>query len=40
MPMRDIPAQYVIVKPLDLAEPEQEDIKSVTFFVDPDQVRW
>jgi hypothetical protein len=36
--MRDIPAQYVIVKPLDLAEPEQEDIKSVTFFVDSDQL--
>lgn len=38
VPMRDIPAQYVVVKPLDLAEPEQEDIKSVTFFVDPDRL--
>ncbi len=37
LPMRDIPAQYVVVKPLDLAEPEQDDIKSVTLFVDPDQ---
>jgi hypothetical protein len=38
MPMRDIPARYVIVKPLDLADPEQEDIKSVTFFVDPERL--
>ncbi len=35
--MRDLPAHYVVVKPLDLAEPEQEDIKSVTLFVDPDR---
>ena len=38
IPMRDIPAQYVVVKPLALAEPEREDIKSVTFFVDPDRL--
>jgi hypothetical protein len=38
IPMRDIPAKYVVVKPLDLADSEQEDIKSVTFFVDPDQL--
>ena len=38
VPMRDIPAQYVIVKPLRLADPAQDDIKSVTFFVDPDQL--
>jgi hypothetical protein len=38
IPMRDILAQYVIVKPLDLAEPEKEEIKSVTFFVDSDQL--
>jgi hypothetical protein len=38
MPMRDIPARYVIVKPLDRTDPEQEDVKSVTFFVDPDRL--
>jgi hypothetical protein len=38
IPMRDIPAQCVVVKPLDLADPEQEDIRSVTFFVDPDRL--
>jgi len=38
IPMRDIPAQYVVVKPLELADPEQEDIKSVTFFVDADRL--
>jgi hypothetical protein len=38
MPMRDIPTQYVIVKPLDRADPEQEQINSVTFFVDPDRL--
>ena len=38
MPMRDIPATYVVVKPLGLADPEREDIKSVTFFATPDQI--
>jgi hypothetical protein len=38
LPMRDIPAHYVVVKPLDLTDPEHEDIKSVTFFVDPDRL--
>ena len=38
IPMRDIPARYVVVKPLDLVDPEQEDIKSVTFFVDPERL--
>jgi uncharacterized protein (DUF169 family) len=38
MPMRDIPAQYVVVKPLELADSEREEIKSVTFFATPDQV--
>jgi len=36
--MRDIPAQYVVVKPLGLSDPENEDIKSVTLFVDPEQL--
>jgi len=35
--MRDIPAQYVIVKPLDASDPDKDNIKSVTLFVDPDQ---
>ncbi|MFY9912805.1 MAG: DUF169 domain-containing protein [Candidatus Sulfotelmatobacter sp.] len=38
LPMRDIPVQYVVVKPLDLVDPEQENIKSVTFFVDPERL--
>jgi len=33
--MRDVPVPYVEVKPLEQAEPERDDIKSVTFFVDP-----
>ena len=36
LPMQDIPAKYVIVKPLDLVDPDQDEIKNVTFFVDPD----
>ncbi|MFB3917166.1 MAG: DUF169 domain-containing protein [Terriglobales bacterium] len=38
LPMRDIPAQYVVVKPLDQADPERDNIKNITFFVDPDQL--
>lgn len=36
LPVRDIPAQYVVVRPLDQVDPGHDDIKSVTFFVDPD----
>lgn len=36
LPMRDIPAKFVVVKPLDQVDPERDDIKNVTFFVDPD----
>ena len=36
LPMQDIPAKFVIVKPLDKADPDKDDIKNVTFFVDPD----
>ena len=36
--MRDIPVQYVVVKPLDASDPDKDDIKSVTLFVDPDQI--
>ena len=38
LPIRDIPAPYVVVEPLKLAELEKQDIKSITFFVDPDQL--
>ncbi len=38
MPMRDIPAHYVLLAPLDQIEASREDVKSVTFFVDPDQL--
>jgi len=36
--MRDIPAGFVVVKPLEQTDPEHEDVKSVTFFVDPDRL--
>lgn len=36
LPIRDIPAKYVIVKPLMNTDPARDDIKSVTFFVEPD----
>ena len=38
LPLRDIPAKFVVVKPLEAADPEREDIKNVTFFVEPDQL--
>jgi hypothetical protein len=38
LPMREIPAGYVVVKPLDQVDPDRDDIKSVTFFVDPDRL--
>ncbi len=38
MPMRDIPANFVVVKPLSQADAEHDDVKSVTFFVNPDQL--
>jgi hypothetical protein len=38
IPMREIPARYVVVKPIEHADPQQETIKSVTFFADPDQL--
>ena len=38
LPMRDIPAGFVVVKPLGETDPEREDVKSVTFFVDPDRL--
>lgn len=36
LPMRDIPTRYVVVKPLMHADPANDQIKSVTFFVEPD----
>jgi hypothetical protein len=36
LPICDIPSQYVVVKPLDQADPKKDDIKNVTFFVDAD----
>lgn len=35
LPMRDIPAKYVIVQPLEQCDPACDDIKSVTFFAEP-----
>ena len=34
--MRDIPTRYVVVKPLEHVDPAHDQIKSVTFFVEPD----
>ncbi len=38
LPMCDIPAQFVVIKPLNEADPKHDDIKNVTFFVDPDRL--
>ena len=34
--MRDVPARYVIAKPLEETDPQQDKVKSVTLFVEPD----
>jgi hypothetical protein len=36
LPMRDVPAKFVVVRPLDQINMEQDNVKNVTFFVDPD----
>jgi uncharacterized protein (DUF169 family) len=36
LPMRDIPSKYIVVKPLEQTGSQQDDVKSVTFFVEPD----
>ncbi len=36
LPMLDIPAKYVVAKPIEMADPQHDKIKSVTFFVEPD----
>lgn len=38
LPITDIPAKYVVMKPLSAVDPERDDLKSVTFLVDPDQL--
>jgi uncharacterized protein (DUF169 family) len=36
MPMRDIGNKFVVFKPLEQVDSEVDDVKSVTFFVEPD----
>lgn len=36
LPICDIPAKYVIAKPLESVDPEHDQVKSVSFFVEPD----
>ncbi|NMC18921.1 MAG: DUF169 domain-containing protein [Thermogutta sp.] len=38
MPMVDIPARYVVMKPLGEVDRSRDDVKSITFFVNPDQL--
>lgn len=38
LPIRDIPARYVVFKPLEQADPEKDRPKTVVFFVNPDQL--
>ncbi len=38
LPIKDIPAKFVVVKPLDQVNPEKDEVKNVTFFTDPDGV--
>jgi hypothetical protein len=38
LPICDIPARFVVIKPLEQADPEHDDIKSVTLFVDADRL--
>jgi len=37
LPIRDIPAKYVVFKPIEMVS-EGEDVKSVVFLVNPDQL--
>lgn len=36
LPFRDIPTRYVIVKPLSEVDQEEDNVRSVTFFVEPE----
>jgi len=38
LPMRDIPARYVVLKPLADVDPARENLRTVIFFVDPDRL--
>lgn len=38
LPVTDIPARYVVLKPLSAIGPEQEEPRVVIFFADPDQI--
>jgi Uncharacterised ArCR, COG2043 len=38
LPICAIPAEYVVIKAFEDADPEKDNIKSVTFFVDPDRL--
>ena len=37
-PFCDVPAKWVVVKPLEQVDPAVDNVKSVTFFVDPDRL--
>jgi hypothetical protein len=37
-PFCDIPTKFVLLKPLSLVDPEKDDVKCVTFFVDTDRL--
>jgi uncharacterized protein (DUF169 family) len=36
LPLRDIPAKYVVIKPLEKTDPQHDKVKSIPFFVEPD----
>ncbi len=38
LPMREVPSDFVVVKPLSQTDADHENVRNVTFFVDPDQV--
>jgi hypothetical protein len=38
LPICDIPAKFVVVKPVGQTDPEHDDVKNVTFFVNPDSL--
>ncbi len=38
MPIQDIPADYVVLKPLAETDLESENVRSITMLVDPDQL--
>lgn len=38
LPVMDIPARYVVIKPLRDVEAARDDVRSITFLVNPDQL--